>query len=160
MVLHWAPLATLTLFLLVLLNPTTSRDMRPTAGIPALTSRAGTSLSFVFLTPPAASLPRVLRSSVSVWFTHSGAPVFRLAARVPRVTVSVCSLAGASLRVRPLPSAGGYHFLAPERGGSLSLPFVFRYLCAVSRLPASVPQYSSLEVFICRDPDVSSCISC
>ena len=45
-------LATLTLFLLVLLNPAASRDVRPTPGVPALTSRAGASLSFVFLTLP------------------------------------------------------------------------------------------------------------
>ena len=50
-------LATLTLFLLVLLNPAASRAVRPTPGVPALTSRAGASLSFVFLTPPAASHP-------------------------------------------------------------------------------------------------------
>ena len=48
-------LATLTLFLLVLLNPAASQAVRPTSSIPALTSRAGMSLSFVFPTPPAAS---------------------------------------------------------------------------------------------------------
>ena len=37
-------LATLTLLLLVLLNPAASRDVRPTPGVPALTSRAGASL--------------------------------------------------------------------------------------------------------------------
>ena len=41
-------LVTLTLFLLVLLNPEVSQDVRPTAGVPALTSSAGASLSFVF----------------------------------------------------------------------------------------------------------------
>ena len=50
-------LATLTLFLLVLLNPAATRAVCPTPDIPALTSRAGVSLSFVFLTPPAASRP-------------------------------------------------------------------------------------------------------
>ena len=35
-----------------------------------------------------------------------------------------------------LPLAGDYRFPVPEHGGSLSLPFIFRYLCAVSRLPA------------------------
>ena len=50
-------LATLTLFLLVLLNPAAPRAVRPTPGVPALTSRAGASLSFVFPTPPAASRP-------------------------------------------------------------------------------------------------------
>ena len=62
-------LATLTLFLLVLLNPAASRAVRPTPGVPALTSRAGASLSFVFLTPPAASRPgHAPELPVSVWF--------------------------------------------------------------------------------------------
>ena len=59
-------LATLTLFLLVLLNPAGSRALCPTPSVPALTSRAGASLSFVFLMPPAA--PRTLPElPVSVW---------------------------------------------------------------------------------------------
>ena len=129
-------LATLTLFLLVLLNPAASWDVCLTPGIPALTSRAGASLSFVFLTPPAASCPHALpelpvsvwiqlahRSSVSVWFAC--APVFRLVACVPRLMVSVCCLVDASPRVRPLPRAGGYRFPAPECSGSLPLPFIF-----------------------------------
>ena len=41
-------LATFTLFLLVLLNPVVSRDVRPTPGVPAFTSRAGVSLSLCF----------------------------------------------------------------------------------------------------------------
>ena len=62
-------LATLTLLLLVLLNSAASQDVRPTPGIPALTSRAGASLSFVFLTLPAANCPCVLPElPVSVWF--------------------------------------------------------------------------------------------
>ena len=81
--LHWGLLATLTLLLLVLLNPAASRDMRPTPGVPALTFRAGVSLSFMSLTPPAASWPHALQSSVSVWFVHSGAPVFSLVVHVP-----------------------------------------------------------------------------
>ena len=67
-------LATLTLFLLVLLNPAAIQAVHPTPGVPALTSRACASLSFVFLTPPAASHPaRVpeLRSSLF----QSGSPV-------------------------------------------------------------------------------------
>ena len=61
-------LATLTVLLLVLLNSAASRDVRPTPGVPALTSRASASLSFVFLTRPAASCPRVLPELlVSVW---------------------------------------------------------------------------------------------
>ena len=61
-------LATLTLFLLVLLNPAASQNVRPTPGVPALTSGAGASLSFVFLTLPAASHPSVLPElPFSVW---------------------------------------------------------------------------------------------
>ena len=50
-------LATLILLLLVLLNSAVSLDVRPTPSVPALTSRAGASLSFVFLMLPAASHP-------------------------------------------------------------------------------------------------------
>ena len=48
-------LATLTPLLLVLLNSAASRHVRPTPSIPALTSKAVASLSFVFLTMPATS---------------------------------------------------------------------------------------------------------
>ena len=57
----------------MLLNPAASQAVRPTPGIPALTSRAGASLSFVFPTPPATSrqspaAPRGLPElPVSVW---------------------------------------------------------------------------------------------
>ena len=62
-------LGTLTLFLLVLLNPAVSQDVRPTPGILALTSRGNASLSFVLLTSPAASRPHTLPElPVSVWF--------------------------------------------------------------------------------------------
>ena len=69
-------LATLTLLLLVLLYPAASRDVRPTPGIPALTSRAGASLSFVFLPPPAAGCPARSQSSRSQsgFSEHSGVP--------------------------------------------------------------------------------------
>ena len=67
-------LATLTLLLLVLLNPTVSRDVRPTASVPDLTSVAATSLSFLFLTPPATPL-------------HSGAP-FQCGSRTPELQFS------------------------------------------------------------------------
>ena len=161
----------------MLLNPAASQAVCPTPGIPALTSKAGVSLSFVFLTPPATSrrLPRACswsswsQSAVSRvpsasppappcrWpvsrprarsrssqtqsgsSEHTGVPEFRemLGGTRSRLTVSVCSLTGASLQVRPLPRAGGYRFPSPEHGGSLPLPFIFRYLCAVSRLPTS-----------------------
>ena len=93
-------LAALTLFLLVLLNPAAFRDVRPTPGVPALTSRASASLSFVFLTLPATSCqppPRVPGAPglspvpVSTPELH-----FSLVARVPWLMVSVCSLVGAS----------------------------------------------------------------
>ena len=57
-----AVLVTLTLFLLVLLNPAASWAVCPTPGVPTLTSRAGASLSFVFLTLPAASRQPLLRA--------------------------------------------------------------------------------------------------
>ena len=62
-------LATLTPLLLVLLNPAVSWDVYPTSNIPALTSRAGMSLSFVFLTPPAASRPSSLVGSQAPRFS-------------------------------------------------------------------------------------------
>ena len=92
-------LATLTLLLLVLLNPAASRDVRPTPGVPALTSRAGASLSFVFLMPPATGRParsRVSRSQ-SMPGEHTSIPEFREkpgGART-RFRVSVCCFAGA-----------------------------------------------------------------
>ena len=127
-------------------NPVASWDARPIACVPALTFRAGMSLSFVLLTPPAApgsqarsqapcfcmisvcsgvmvfsllahALPSFwFQSSLSVCsgalvfslYMHvllstrflsgssecSGALVFSLVTRVPRLMVSVCSLAG------------------------------------------------------------------
>ena len=92
-------MTTLTLFLVVLLNSAASQDVRPTPGIPDLTSRANASLSFVFLTLPAASRPTRSQSSQSQSGSseHTGVPEFR---EMPggtrsRLTVSVCCLAGA-----------------------------------------------------------------
>ena len=89
--------ATLTLFLLVLLNPAASRAVRPTPGDPALTSRAGASLSFVLPTPPAASRqpPRAgSRSSPSQPRSseHTGAPELRemLGGARSQLTDSAC----------------------------------------------------------------------
>ena len=110
----------------MLLSPTASLAMHPIADVPVLTSWAGTPLSFVFLTPPAASHPiRTPELCFSVVHMHSGALVFSLAASFPQLTVSLYSLAGAGLRVWPLPSVGGYSFLLPECGGFLPLPFIF-----------------------------------
>ena len=52
----------------------------PAAGVPALTSSVGTSLSFVFLTLPAASRPRAHSRALcfSEVHAHSGAQVFSL----------------------------------------------------------------------------------
>ena len=60
-------LATLPLLLLVLLNPAASRNVCPTPGVPALTSRASTSLSFVFITLPATSCQPPHACSQSSW---------------------------------------------------------------------------------------------
>ena len=75
--------------------------MRPTPGIPALTSRASKCLSFVFLTPPATSHPRTgsRASCFSVVRVHSGAQVFSL---VARALLSSRSQSGSSERTRAL----------------------------------------------------------
>ena len=94
-------MATLTLFLLVLFNPVASWAVRPTPGVPALTSRASVSLSFVFLPLTAASCqpPRTFsRSSRSQSGSseHTGVPEFceMLGSARPRLTDSVCCLKG------------------------------------------------------------------
>ena len=56
-------LATLTLFLLVLLNPAASRDVRLTPGIPGLTSSAGASLYFCVSNATHRQLPRACSQS-------------------------------------------------------------------------------------------------
>ena len=72
-----------------------------------------------------------------MWFALAPELWLSVWSRAPRSSVPVCSLTGAGPRVRQLPFAGGYRFQAPERGRSLSLLFIFRYLCVVSQLPAS-----------------------
>ena len=138
-------LASLTLFLLVLFNPAVSRAVRLTPGIPALTSRAGTFLSFVFLTPPAAP-------------THSEAPALILGARVPGSRSQ-----SALLRVPVRKSAHSpVQVATPSRRPNAAAPSPFRLfskICAGFPAPRFVPQYSVLEMFICRNPDVSSCVS-
>ena len=89
-------LATLTLFLLVCSTLQRLRMVRLTAGVPALTSRAGASLSFLFPTPPAAPTCSWSSRSQSGSSERTGALVFSLVARVLWLTVSVCSLVGAS----------------------------------------------------------------
>ena len=166
------------MFLLVLLNPAASRDVRPTPGIPALTSRAGASLSFVFLTPPAASHPAHAPGAPGLSLDPVSAPELRemVGGTRSRLTDSVCCFQsadprsarspvqvarqvpcarapgarvlsllsrGCRLRVRLLPRAGGYRFPAPERGGSLPLPFIFPYLRGFMA-SCFVPQYSAL----------------
>ena len=100
----------------MLLKPAASRDVRPTLGIPALTSRAGVSLSFMFLTALAASRQPLLRAPnlrPSIWWRVFPAHGLSLFSR------------SAGLRVLLLPRAGGYCFPGPQRGGSLPLPFIF-----------------------------------
>ena len=154
-------LATLTLFLLVLFNPAVSQDVHPTPGVPALTSRAGTSLSFVFLMPPAASHPRACsRSSRSQSGSseHTGDPrlheIFGGARSRPQFAVSRVQVRGPPApRYRWLPLPGARtRWLPPP---SVYLPISVHGFTA----PPFVPQYSSLEMFMCRDPDVSSCVS-
>ena len=125
-------LATLTLFLLVLLNPVSSRAVRPTPGVPALTSRVSASLSFVFLTPPAAS-----RQS----------PAAPRAPRAPGLSLLSCVCRP---RVRLLPCAGGLPATSrPARapgapGLSLDLvstpEFQSSVRCLVARAPSSRSQ--------------------
>ena len=95
-------LATLTLFLLVLLNPAASWDVCPTPGIPAFTSRARASLSFVFLTPPAASCqpPPCAPGAPGLSLVPGSTPEFRKKSGGTRswFTVSVCCLEGAGPR--------------------------------------------------------------
>ena len=90
---------------MVLLNPAASQAVRPTSSFPALTSRAGASLSFVFPTRPAASRqpPRTrCRSSQSQPRSseHTGAPELRemLGGARSRLTDSVCLFQGAGPR--------------------------------------------------------------
>ena len=105
-------LATLTLFLLVLLNPAVSRAVRPTPSVPALTFRDGASLSFVLPTPPAT--PRT-PGAPGLSLVPVSTPEFREKSGgvCSRLMVSVCCLAGAVHGSRPLPRAGGYRFLVP-----------------------------------------------
>ena len=92
--------------------------------------------------PASCQLPRMRSGSSrsqSGSREHTGFPGSArcLVARAPGSPVSVRSLAGALCESARSPRAGGCRFPAPERGGSLPLPFIFRYLCPVSRLPAS-----------------------
>ena len=133
-------LATLTLFLLVLLNPAASRAVRHTPGVPALTSRAGASLSFVFLMPPASSRAHV-RTYTRSRNSWSQSAVLRVSPASARSPCRWLPLLGA--RKWPLPPPSVY------------LPISVRGFT----VPRFVPLYSALEMFICRDPDVSSCVS-
>ena len=99
-------LATLTLFLLVLLNPAALQVVRPTPVIPALTSWASASLSFVFLTPPAASRqPPRAPGAPGLSLDPVSTSEFREKSGGTRslLTFPVCFLAGAGPRVRLLP---------------------------------------------------------
>ena len=93
----------------------------------------------MFLTPPAASHPAHAPGAPGLSLDPVSTPDLREMPGGVRsgLTVSVCCLAGAGPRVCPLPHAGGYRFPVPERGSSLPLAFIFRYLCADSWFPAS-----------------------
>ena len=99
-------LATLTLFLLVLLNPAASWDVRPTLGIPALTPRAGASVYFVFLTPPAASRPARAPGTPGLSLDPVSTPEFRSSVRclVARPPGSRSQSAVSRVRVHGLPA--------------------------------------------------------
>ena len=142
-----------------------TRDVRPTACAPALTSRAGTSLSFVLLTLPAvpgsharSQAPELLvsvrfacalehRFSVwlharpSSWFQSrlsvcSGAPVFSLDTHTLPGSRSLSALSQMLVcESSPLPNASRYCFPVPECRGSLPLLFIFLYLCAIHSYP-------------------------
>ena len=63
-------------------NPAASWVVHPTASVPALTSRAGMSLFFACLKPPAAPVPvRAPELPLSVVHAHPGASVFSLVTR-------------------------------------------------------------------------------
>ena len=99
-------LATLTLLLLLLLNPAAYWNVHPTPGVPVLTSRASASLSFVFLMRSAASRQPFCACSQSFRSQsgsseHTGILEFHEKSGGARsqLTVSVCCLAGAGPRV-------------------------------------------------------------
>ena len=147
-------LATLTLFLLVLLNPAASGAVRPTPSVPALTSRASVSLSFVFLIPPAAL--RALHAEALPLSLVEALPL-SLVASIPAQDLSLLSRRCVHKSARsPMQVA------TASRRPKAAAPSPF-HLSSISvrgfRAPRFVPQYSALEMFICRDPDVSSCVS-
>ena len=168
-------MATLTLFLSELLKTLQeSQVVHPTAGVPALTFRAGTYLSFVLLTLPASPGSRACSQApcFSVVCTCSGAPLFSLVAHAlpssqdqsgssehsgaPVFSLVTCLIPDSRSQSAlsqvpvcessPLPSVSAYCFLAPEHIDSLPLPFILEYLCADSQLPAS---YLNIQCWSC-----------
>ena len=163
--------------------------MRPTAFLPVLAPRAGSSLSFVLPTPPAALVPAPAPElPVSVWFPCAPEHWFSVWSRTRARALSfslvrVCalelrfSLVARAFRAHGLsplsrvcrsasPASSPAQVAAASRRPSSSAPSPFCLssdICAISvrgfTAPCFVPQYSALEVFICRDPDVSSCVS-
>ena len=126
-------LATLTLLLLVLLYPAASRAVRPTPGISALTSRAGPSLSFLFLTPPAASRPACAPGAPGLSLDPVSTPEFRssvrcLVARAPS-SRSLCCLKGAG----PWSTRSPMQVATASRPPNEAVPSPFRlssHICA------------------------------
>ena len=93
----------------MLLNPAASRAVRPTPSVPDLTSRAGGSLSFVFLTLPAASRPARNPGAPVLSLDPVRTPEFRRSVRclVARAPGSRSQSAVSRVRVRGPPAPRG-----------------------------------------------------
>uniref|UniRef100_A0A452REX8 LTD domain-containing protein n=1 Tax=Ursus americanus TaxID=9643 RepID=A0A452REX8_URSAM len=113
--------------------------------------------------PPATSRPARAPGAPGLSLDPVSTPGFRcsgrcLVARIHGSPVSVRSLAGAlhGSVCSPVQVA------AASRRPNAAAPSPFRLssdICARFTAPLFVPQYSALEMFICRDPDASSCVS-
>ena len=167
-------MATLTVSVGAAKNPAGSGVVCTTVALPALASRARTSLSFVLLTPPAAPVPRALPSSLFQCGAHSRAPVFSLVAHplpsswfqssssaqlgapvfspVERAFLGSLSQS-AFLRVPVcesglLPSTGGYCFQVPDCGGSLPLAFILDICARIHGSPLCTSILSAGDVHL------------
>ena len=142
----------------MLLNPAASWDVRPTPGVPGLTSGAGTSLSFVFVTLPAAPVCSRSSRSQSGSSEHTGVPCEVWWCALPAHGFSPLSR---GCRSASLPAPPCRWLPLPDPNTVVPNPPSVYLLISVHGFtaPHFVPQYSALEMFICRDPDVSSCIS-